>query len=90
MVDTFSCIMHPLGCIIHLTLLFYSVLCPTILLVRARVRDAGTGGGGQEGQLSLLPFARRGKGGRSVIHSGAKKKAQKNPNHPDWQSNKRF
>ena len=32
--------------------------------------DAGTpelGGGGQEGQLPLLPFARRGKGGRSAL-----------------------
>ena len=30
-------------------------------------RDAGTGGGGQEGQLPLLPFARWGKGGRSAL-----------------------
>jgi hypothetical protein len=30
------------------------------------IRDAGTGGG-QEGQLPLLPFARRGKGGRSAL-----------------------
>jgi hypothetical protein len=29
-------------------------------------RDAGTGGG-QEGQLPLLPFARRGMGGRSAL-----------------------
>ena len=27
----------------------------------------GGGGGGQEGQLPLLPFARRGKGGRSAL-----------------------
>ena len=35
----------------------------------SELRDAGTGGGGgrQEGQLSLLPFARRGKGGRSAL-----------------------
>jgi hypothetical protein len=31
----------------------------------AIARDAGTGG--QEGQLPLLPFARRGKGGRSAL-----------------------
>ena len=30
-------------------------------------RDAGTGGGGQEGQLPPLPFAGRGKGGKSAL-----------------------
>jgi hypothetical protein len=33
-----------------------------------KIRDAGTGGGGgQEGKLPLLPFARGGKGGRSAL-----------------------
>ena len=32
-----------------------------------RRRDAGTGGGGQEGQLPPLPFAGRGKGGKGAL-----------------------
>ena len=35
-------------------------------LVCIRSRDAGTGGG-QEGQLPALPFAGRGKGGKSAL-----------------------
>ena len=38
---------------------------PIISMLMSIFRDAGTGG--QEGQLPLLPFARRGKGGRSAL-----------------------
>ena len=41
------------------------VITKTLIVYTSLSRDAGTGGGGgQEGQLPLLPFARRGKGAK--------------------------
>ena len=43
-----------------------SVYTAKRFIVKHILRDAGTGGGGEEGQPPPLPFTRRGKGGAKV------------------------